>query len=466
MNSVETKISAALRDFNITFDGAVLVGFSGGADSSALLHYLYENTGVKIYAAHVNHQIRGDEADRDENFCKDVCQKLGIEFFSSKIDVPAIAEQYGQSLEEAARDVRYRFFSEIMNAHPDIKFLATAHNADDNFETVIFNMIRGTSIRGMTGIPPIRNNYIVRPLIYCSKAEIIDWCESKNIDYVTDSTNSDTDYTRNYIRHEIIPRLLKINPESYDAVTRMCSLLRSDSDFLDRCADDFISKNVNGATCSRGSLCQIINDEAVLSRVLIKMYENGTSKFKNPLSYEHVKSIIELLRQGETNSRLSLPEKITFRLTHFSAEFLNENEYNKLISPEFHYEYMLNYGLNAFPQFGFVIVIARDENDDAFVKAKNIYKLFIHKTLKFDKINGSIFVRNRKNGDSYTVRKMTRRLKRVFSDAHMTPEKRAVYPVICDNDGIVWVPLCGVADRVYSNSPLEESVIHLLYAEI
>ena len=137
---------------------SILVGFSGGADSSALLRMLYEysrESGAQIYAAHINHGIRGEEADRDEQFCRETCDTLGIKLFVLRADLPAISRERGESLETAARNVRYEYFDSIMTEH-GIELLATAHNANDNLETMLFNLCRGTSLSGMCGIPETR----------------------------------------------------------------------------------------------------------------------------------------------------------------------------------------------------------------------------------------------------------------------------------------------------------------------
>ena len=185
----------------------VLVGLSGGADSVLLLLFLLYyrenyNTSMNVVACHVNHLIRGDEAFRDLEFTRNFCSKYGVELCEVEVDVPSLAKQEALGLEEAARNARYSAFNKIILSRNDIDTIALAHNASDNLETVIFNMMRGSGLSGMCGIPPIRDN-IVRPFIQIPKSEIVDSLNKGGISYVTDSTNLSTDYTRNYIRHEI-----------------------------------------------------------------------------------------------------------------------------------------------------------------------------------------------------------------------------------------------------------------------
>ena len=182
--------------------------FRAELNSTALLSVfvsLKEKYNLSIYAAHINHNIRGDEAKRDENFCKILCEKFNAELFIKSVDVPTLAKTAEKFSEElCGRNVRYAFFEELSQ-----KFcakIATAHTASDNAETLIFNIARGASLAGLSAIPPKRGN-IIRPLIELSRGDIESYCEENNLEYVTDSTNLADDYTRNYIRHNIIPCL-------------------------------------------------------------------------------------------------------------------------------------------------------------------------------------------------------------------------------------------------------------------
>ena len=199
----------------------VLVGFSGGADSVMLMSFLHEyirRTGedFKVLAVHVNHMIRGAEADRDEAFSRAVSEGLGFEFMSRSFDVPALSRDSGKGCEETAHDVRYGAFADIISGRNDVFAVATAHNLTDNAETVIFNIARGSGAKGAAGIAPVKEN-IIRPLIGITKDEIRELLASAGIEFMIDSTNDSTDYSRNYIRHELLPRLSRINPRFEEA---------------------------------------------------------------------------------------------------------------------------------------------------------------------------------------------------------------------------------------------------------
>lgn len=215
---------------------AIVCALSGGADSCALLLLLKEcYANAEIRAFHVNHMIRGEEADRDEEHCRALCGRLGVPFAVKKTDVPAMAEKLSLGLEEAARTARYSAFDEyrkslLAEGKKDVLF-ATAHNADDNLETLIFNLIRGSGAHGLSGIAP-RRGYIVRPMLSLSSEEIRDFMRSRGESFVTDSTNADTSYTRNKIRTQVIPILRTVSPACERAAYSASLLIRRDDEYL------------------------------------------------------------------------------------------------------------------------------------------------------------------------------------------------------------------------------------------
>ncbi|MDE7281195.1 MAG: tRNA lysidine(34) synthetase TilS [Ruminiclostridium sp.] len=213
----------------------VIVGLSGGADSVTLLHCLYslrETLDIELFACHINHNLRGEDSDRDQKFAEDLCKNLDIPLRVFSVDVKGAAQKH-QSTEEAARKLRYEKFSEYAE---DIGAkAATAHNACDNSETVLLNLIRGTGLKGLCGIPPVRDCFI-RPLICCTREEIEEYIKANSLQYVTDKTNFSTDYTRNKVRLQLMPLLLEMNPSFHRGVSRTVSALRKDSDFLEEMA--------------------------------------------------------------------------------------------------------------------------------------------------------------------------------------------------------------------------------------
>lgn len=204
------KVLNTIRKYRMLDDGdSAVCALSGGADSVSLLLVLKE-LGYDVRAVHVNHNLRGDESLRDERFCIDLCRDLGVELSVESVDVLSYCKLNKLSLEDGARRLRYAAIEKHLNSDR----LCTAHNLNDCFETTLFNLVRGCSVSGLTGIPPVRDN-IVRPLIEVTKDEILDYLKRRNQDYVTDSTNLEDDCSRNIIRLNVVPELLRINPSLY-----------------------------------------------------------------------------------------------------------------------------------------------------------------------------------------------------------------------------------------------------------
>ena len=427
--TLREKFERAICTYGMLDTPSVLVGLSGGADSSVLLFLLCEyckKRGIVLFAAHVNHGIRGKEALRDRDFCVSLCEKLGIGLTVLDTDVPAIAKKSGMGIEECAREVRYGFFADIMKKQ-GIPTLATAHNADDNLETVIFNMLRGAGTKGLSGIPPIRDvkgGRLVRPLIYASKSEILDFAKDHGIEYVTDSTNADTDYTRNHIRANIVPAMREIVPSPEDAAAKLSESLRADERFIERCADELILREGIEKSVPAKLLCS--HDEALFYRIISRMC---------PVTLErtHVYGLRALAEKEVPHSRLSLPEKTLAVIEDGALCFISEKEYGQIDSAPFRYE--LSIGDNPIPECAVNIKITR-----ASQSCENIYKNFIHASIPFDKIKGQLYVRSRKDGDRYSYGGMTRKLKKLLCDKGIPLSERDRLPIICDGDGILFIP--------------------------
>ena len=210
------KIRQYIISNNLLKDGAdVIVGLSGGADSTALLKVLL-TLGYRCTAVHCNFHLRGAESDRDQQFVTELCSRLGIRLEVCHYDTESYARQHGISIEMAARELRYADFNRIMQER-QASAVCIAHHRDDSVETLLLNLIRGTGLRGLTGIKPVNGN-IIRPLLCVSRTEIEQWLTETGQPYVTDSTNLETDYTRNKIRNQLLPLMRTINPDADNAI--------------------------------------------------------------------------------------------------------------------------------------------------------------------------------------------------------------------------------------------------------
>lgn len=233
MLTVEQKVLEAIEHYNLMQKGdKIIVALSGGADSVTLLSVLNglkETLGIMLYAVHVNHNLRGKDSSDDQGYAEELCGKMNIPLRVFSVDVKGNAQKH-KSVEETARELRYEAFAEA--AQQLGAKVATAHNSCDNTETVLLNMLRGTGLKGLCGIPAKRD-YLIRPLIFCTRAEIEQYCENEGLKFVTDKTNFSEDYTRNKLRLKILPKLLEINPSLYDGIGRMTKILTEDSNFLE-----------------------------------------------------------------------------------------------------------------------------------------------------------------------------------------------------------------------------------------
>lgn len=201
----------------LTVGKPVLVGVSGGADSIALLTVLVE-LGYSCIVGHCNFHLRGEESMRDEHFTETYARKLGLPFVKVDFNTRDYAAEHHLSVEMAARELRYAWFEEMRCVH-DAQAIAVAHHRDDNVETVLMNLVRGSGIRGMSGIRP-KNGFVIRPLLPVTRQEILQWLAERQLEYVTDSTNLLAAYTRNFIRLRVLPLLETINPSVRTAINR------------------------------------------------------------------------------------------------------------------------------------------------------------------------------------------------------------------------------------------------------
>ena len=427
---------SAIKEFGmhkLICDG-VLVGLSGGADSVALLLVLIEyrkEYDFKIKAVHINHCIRGEEADFDEAFSRNLCDKLKVDFESYKIDVPELAKEEGKGLEEAARDIRYKKFNEIISSDALLSSIAVAHNATDNLETVIFNMMRGSGIAGISGIRPVRDN-VIRPLIFSSKELICEALSAAGIEFVVDSTNLSTEYTRNYIRNEILPKLKKISDSPERMCTRLTQSLREDSDYLFRLAEDFLGEHEKNGVIAKEEILTL--DKPVFSRVLMLMCKNKSLPAPEKV---HIDSVFSLLQSGDFSVSIPGNKKFVSESGNvYIGDFTRENN-------DFCFD--IKEGVNTFPGFESIIILSKDKNDDCF---SNIYKKSIQVKIKFDIINNGLFIRSKKDGDAYRFDNMTRKLKKLFNDRKVSLSDRKNIPIFCDKAGILWIPGFKVRDEI------------------
>lgn len=442
MNEILEKFKKSVGEYSMLETDSVLVGFSGGGDSSALLHILKsycEKRSIRLAAVHINHMIRGEEADRDEAFCRDFCRGLNIEFFAVREDIPALAQREKKGLEECARDFRYSVFDKICREE-GISTVATAHNGDDNLETVLFNLARGCGVGGICGIPPVRGN-IIRPLITCTKEEILDYCREKGVPYIYDSTNSDTDYTRNYIRHNLIPHMKKLNPNVSQSVAVTSRGARQSLYAIEDGID-------------RGLWQMDTAPEGVKVRMIAREYQkNGGAE--GGLESCHYEAILELIKNKEEGSMVSLPGRLRGRIC--KGELVFERDPREK-TQRLEGRYALGLGVTLIPELDLAVeILPKDEKSKI---SENVYNLTMKAMLCFgtiDDIDG-LYVRPRQDGDKYRVGGMTRSVKKLLWEMELSAEEKLNYPIVCDSEGIVFLPGYRLRDGEKYRKGLEYTV--------
>ena len=431
----------------------MLLGFSGGIDSSVLLLLAYayaKENGAPLRLVHLHHGIRGDEADRDADFAQAVADAYGLPITIARRDVPAIAKSTGESLETAARRVRYEVFTEVMREH-GIPLLLVAHNADDNLETVLFHLCRGSALSGLSGIPQSRDlsyGRVIRPLLSVTRRDIEAFGERYAVPSVFDSTNDDVAYTRNRLRREIVPLLREISPAPERAVARMTASLSRDREFLDGLAEEALRRARRGGGLQRSVLKEL--PDAIALRVLLAYWRESIPTLD---SYEslHLEALLDFTRNGRSGTHLSLrggSAAVTGSLLTVAAR-------SETVPIE-EFSLTLRAGESVETPYGATLSLSdpRDASlPDARENPKNIYNSATQIYIPFDTINkvyeqDGLTVRSRLPGDRILLRGMHRSLRTLLNGAGFTEEARRALTVVTDGEQILWVPGLAVSDLV------------------
>lgn len=419
---MNNQLIRTVEKYNMLQNGdSVIVALSGGADSVALLdalNFIKEKYNLTLYAVHVNHGLRGEEAQRDESFCKLLCEKYEIKLFVRHENVAELARMNKISEELCGRNVRYSVFEEL-SEQLSAK-VATAHTASDNAETLLFNITRGASLGGVCAIPPVRG-YIIRPLIECTRAQIEQYCTDNNLEYVTDSTNLTDDYTRNKIRHNVIPALKEINPAFENSALRLSENAREISDFLAAMTDKAISES----KCNYGYDCKTLlsNHNAIIKNavaVLCKRCADFTAEQR------HIELIIDIMKNG---GAVNLTEKCSAVSKQGILRFVFRNEENRL-------EEIKLCENTEFEFCGKIYHIAKDNSEK---ENKN--------SVNPDFLNKNAVFRTRQSKDMFTYpkRKVTKPLRKVMNEMKIPSEQRDNSVVLAVDNIILWCEGVGVS---------------------
>lgn len=414
---------------------AIVVALSGGADSVCLAHLLWgmrEELGMEVMACHLNHRIRGEEAQRDEDFVRTFCARLGLRLFVKDVDVVSKAKEQGVSLELCGRNERYAFFSSLAKEHR--AWIATAHTLSDCMETTLFHLARGTGLRGLCGIPQ-RRAEIIRPLLPFTREEVEAYCREQNLSYVTDSTNGSDDYTRNFIRHHLIPGLYEVHPGFAKTFAETQRLLLQDEAYLEERAREAVEgarlskADAGGEETGPGgfnagklaSLPPAVRGRAI--RLLLAQGGIGCSGKQLALIEGMLSTggAVELsagcfcrVRKGVLRVKRVLPPaaRVNLPVRDGSFPFLDGKTLRMEILDRENWEYL-----------------------------KKFHQKVLKNTLDYDKISVTARIRNRAPGDSIRImgRGVTKTLKKLLAEAGIEADQRDRIPVLADDNKVLWV---------------------------
>lgn len=404
----------------------VVAGVSGGADSVCLLHLLWclkKDLGIELRAVHVHHGLRGGEADRDAAFTEDFCGRLNVPCETVRIHADAEAREQGISVEEAGRNARYRILLraaedwERQEPGPESVRIAVAHHGGDSAETILHNLFRGSGLKGLGGIPPVRGR-IVRPLLWAGRDEILAYLEEQKLDYVTDTTNGENDYTRNRLRNQILPLITSgINEKAVKNILRAGELMESADRYFEKKAGEWLAQwGEEGRTCL--PVEALAREEAVMQGYIVRGALKAMDCPLKDVTAGHVEDVLSLLSK-QTGKMVKLPYGISVRREYGKLKFEQEEDVQKA-------------GESALPLCE-TRVFPREKQ---YKIPKNQYT----KWFDYDKIEDTLSVRYRKTGDYITLADGGRKTVKSFMiDEKIPAGQRGSIALLADGSHILWI---------------------------
>ena len=424
------KVRNTLRQFQMVPKGTrLVVGLSGGADSVALLHVLHslreEFAWDSLIAVHIHHGLRGKAADEDARFAEHFCADLGIPCIVKHYDVRAEAKARGLGEEETGRLLRYAAFRQ---AAGEKGFIAVAHHRKDQAETVLMRLCRGTGLKGLAGMAPVREN-ICRPLLFCSREEIEDYCRENGLNWREDATNQEETYTRNKLRLRVLPILEEINPQAVAHIANTASLLAEEEDFLEQ-QTAFFWEKVRLPSLPEETALSIEKLCALHPAMRRRILRQAVGRFqKKDISAKQLAALEDLLAKESGKSR------------NFPEGLRAENRYGALVlsrkaaeEPKgFCYALPPEQEIRI-PEIGIAVFVTSDE-ENVEISAETCTNVF-----DYDKIEHTLFCRTRRQGDVIPLRKGRKKIKALFIDEKIPRAEREQYPLIAAGDTVIWVP--------------------------
>ncbi len=412
-----------------------LVCVSGGADSVALLHVICacrQELGLKTVAAcHFNHGLRGESADADERLVAELCLRLGVGLEVGYGHMSELERPAGESVESWARALRYDFFENI--ARRDGSVIAVAHNKNDLVETVLFNLSRGTGLRGARGIPPVRDN-IVRPLIGVTREKIERYCAENALRFAVDETNLSDDFSRNRIRHNVLPELCLVNSAAVDNIARFAMSAGRINEFLEQGGNELLREAYISDGCY--SARAILGGGELYAKQALKLLceQAGCDAAETAVSLAY------RVADGSLKE-LQLANGLYLRLENDRLFLRGDIEEAAAPAPA-----ALKNGINVFGGY----TLKAEFLDFPYPQLKKSYRYVLNNSIDCGKIIGTVMIRGRREGDVFSSyrRHNTKTLKKLFGEMRIPAHLRGAVPVVCDGEGVIWVPGQGPDRRV------------------
>lgn len=458
------KVKHTMDTNELVTDGdRVLVGLSGGPDSMALLHILHQlyfRSQVEIFAVHINHQFRGQEADQDEEAARQYAERLEIPFYCHSVDVPEYIKQSGLNAQMAARQIRYNAYR-ITGKEVDANKLALGHHADDQAETVLMRVIRGTGVEGLTGMPVIRQEgqlKLIRPLLGASKQEILQYCDQHHIPYRLDKSNESTAYYRNRIRLELIPQLEQYNPRVTEALNLLAQLAESENDYMQQKTEEALAQVIHHQKNDEIEIQRtaFLPMHIALQRRIIKLILSCLSSRQTDQDSDIIQRCLDVIKGNKPNISSHLKNGIWVHRAYERIEF---NRIPARQAVPFFYSLDIP-GKVYIPEWNGTIQARITHNPSTSKDHPSL-------TAVFDARNviGPVWIRSRQQGDRMQLRglKGSKKVKDMFIDAKVPQERRGVLPIVVYEEEILWIPGIGVS--AYA-TPTQDTAEYLLIEAI
>lgn len=435
---LKTKTLNTIRKYQmIQPKDKIILAVSGGPDSTALLYLMYDlmdELKCSLHIIHLNHNLRGEESDADEEFVREHAKKLDLPITVESINVKGMITSK-ESLESGARRIRYKFYERVMSEIGANK-VAHGHTADDQTETVIMRFLRGSGTKGLSGIPPIRDGIYIRPLIETTRREVEEYLQSLNINPRLDSSNLSTEYERNKIRHELIPIIERnYSPNIKRILQQTADILRAEEDLMtelaQRAMDECVLyRDLQSITISIYDLKKY--HFALQRRILRLVIENLLGDL-NRYDFDHLVDLMNLIDNSVTGSVINLPRGITAEKT-YDRIIIEIDRSPQIINP---FDYIVNVpGETEIYELGLSVRTVLSKSDH-LTYSKDKYQ----KTFDYDKINGDLHLRNRLIGDRFQPLGVsgTKKLKDLFMDEKVPRSQRDNIPILTDGNNILWI---------------------------